>query len=101
MNTELIVADFVTARIEFTGKLHKDIAKEVGFRKPNMITMIKQGKSRLPLDKIGPMTKALEVNPMELLHMCMEAYHPETWKAIEPLLLSRSIGTTEVGPTGL
>ncbi len=86
MNNESQVARFITGRIEATGKLQKDIAEKVGFEKPNIITMIKQGKTKLPLDKIGPMAKALEVDPVHLLKLCMEEYHPNTWKAIAPFM---------------
>lgn len=82
------VARFVANRIQMTGKLQKDIAREAGFDKPNMITMIKQGRTRLPLDKVGPMARALETEPVSLLQMCLEEYHPETWKAIAPFMES-------------
>ena len=88
METTSQVARFVNSRIEATGQLQKDIAMQVGFDKPNMITMIKQGKTRLPLDKVGPMAKALETDPVRLLSMCMEEYHPATWKAIAPYMES-------------
>lgn len=82
------VAKFIASRIETSGQLQKDIAEKVGFEKPNMITMVKQGKSRLPIDKIGPMAQALELDPVALFAMCMEEYHPNTWKAIAPFIES-------------
>ncbi len=86
MQTTSQVARFIAARIEATGQLQKDIAVKCGFEKPNIITMIKQGTTRLPLDKIGPMAIALGVDPVQLFKMCMEEYHPATWKAIAPLI---------------
>ena len=86
METSSHVARFIARRIEETGQLQKDIATKCGFDKPNMITMIKQGLTRLPLDKIGPMAMALETDPVQLLKMCMEEYQPATWKAIEPFM---------------
>lgn len=86
MKTSSHVARFINNRIEETGQLQKDIAAKCGFDKPNIITMIKQGSTRLPLDKIGPMAKALETDPVQLLKMCMEEYHPATWRAIEPFM---------------
>ena len=80
------VAIFIAERIETTGQLQKDVAAKAGFAKPNIITMLKQGKARLPLDKIGPMAQALETDPVHLLLICMEEYHPSTWKAIAPFM---------------
>ena len=68
------VARFITARIEASGYSQKDIATLSGFERPNIITMIKQGKTRLPLDKIGPMANALETDATQLLKMCLEEY---------------------------
>ena len=86
METTSRVARFITERIEATAKLQKDVATKVGFDKPNMITMIKQGRTRLPLDKVGPMAMALETDPVALLQMCMEEYQPKTWAAIAPFM---------------
>lgn len=88
METTSSVAHFIASRIEASGQLQKDIAEKVGFEKPNMITMVKQGKTRLPIDKIGPMAQALEIDPVALFAMCMAEYHPNTWKAIAPFLES-------------
>lgn len=86
MNKKSAVATFIAERIEATGKVQRHIAEKVGFESPNIITMIKKGITKLPLDKIGPMAKALDVDPMELYRMCMQEYHPDTWKAIAPFL---------------
>lgn len=86
METTSQVARFIERRIEETGQKQKDIAFKVGFEKPNVITMIKQGKTRLPLDKVGLMANALEIDPTELFQLCMEEYQPATWKVIAPYM---------------
>ena len=86
METTSNVARFIANRIEETGQLQKDIAAKVGFESPNIITMIKQGKTNLPIDKIGLMAAALETDPIQLFKMCFEEYQPATWKAIAPFM---------------
>ncbi|MDP2787085.1 MAG: hypothetical protein Q8O79_03290 [Pseudomonadota bacterium] len=88
METTSPVARLISERIDATEQLQKDIAMKAGFDKPNIITMIKQGKTRLPLDKVGPMAQALEIDPVQLLEMCLEEYQPATWKAIAPYMKS-------------
>lgn len=88
------VAQFISARLDETGQLQKDVAHKAGFGQPNIITMIKQGQTRLPLDKVGPMALALEVDPVSLMHMCLEEYYPTTWEAIVPFM-ERSITEDE------
>lgn len=82
------VARFIRSRIQSMGKPQKDIAREAGFDTPNMITMIKQGKTKLPISKVGPMAIALEADPVHLFQMCLEEYCPDTWKAIAPFMES-------------
>jgi len=48
--------------------------------------MIKQGRTKLPLAKVGPMAKALELDPTSLLKLCIKEYQPDTWDAISPYM---------------
>lgn len=86
--THCPVAYFINERIETLGFTQKDIAQQVGFDAPNMITMIKQGHTKLPYTKVGPMAAALETDPVALLKLCIATYQPETWRAIEPMMAS-------------
>lgn len=80
------VALLVTEQIRIIGKKQLEIAEEAGFENPNVITMIKQGRTKLPLGKVGLVAKALEIDPMYLLKLCIEEYQPETWEAIRPFM---------------
>lgn len=82
------VAQLIASRIANCGRPQCDIAREAGFEQPNVMTMIKQGRTKVPLGRIGPIAKALEIDPLVLLQMCMSEYHPETWNAIQPHLAS-------------
>lgn len=79
------VAEFIELQIETSGLLQADIAKACEFEKPNVITMIKQGKTKLPLAKIGHMARALNVDSILLFKMVIGEYMPDTWTAIEAL----------------
>lgn len=71
------VSEYITWQIALCGKSQIDIAKEAGFEKPNVITMIKQGKTKVPLNKIGSMAKALEIDPVFFFRLCMSEYMPD------------------------
>lgn len=79
------VAELLSFQIEAINKTQAEIATEVGFERPNVITMIKQGKTKLPIAKIGPMARALGLDPVFLFGFVMREYHPETWDAIESM----------------
>jgi len=78
------VARLISDLINGSKKQQNQIAEEVGFDKPNIISMIKSGKTKLP--KIARMARALDVDPLELLILCLKEYQPDNWAAIEPLL---------------
>jgi len=53
-------------------KSQGQIASEVGFPNPNMVTMIKNGTSKLALDRVPSMARALECDPAYLMRLAME-----------------------------
>ncbi len=77
------VAQFLTGAIRDSGKAQNDIAAECGWPKPNMVCMVKQGATRLPLDKVGTLAKSLEIDAVHLLRLTMQEYMPETFAAVE------------------
>ena len=79
----LSVAEYITAQISLCGRSQIDIATDTGFDKPNVITMIKQGKTKLPIDKCGKFATAIGVDPVYLYKMCMAEYYPDTAKELE------------------
>jgi len=76
------VAQYITHRIgelAAEGVKQIDIAKAAGFDRPNVITMIKQSKTKLPLDKIGRVARALKIDPRFLFELTMREYEPGLW----------------------
>lgn len=96
------VAEYLTAQIDLCGKAQLEIAKECGFGNANIITMFKQGKSKLPVSRIGAIAKALNVDALYLFTLVMSQYEPETWQVIEesifkqPLLSRNELEIIEV-----
>lgn len=90
------VAEFLTDQIERCGKLQTEIAEEIGFEKPNVITMIKKGSTKLPLAKIGLMAKSIGVDPILLFSMVIQEYLPETWGAIEDIFKQPILTSNEM-----
>ena len=53
-------------------KTQSEIAAQAGFINPNMITMIKQGKTNAALDRIPALARALECDPAYLMRLALE-----------------------------
>lgn len=58
-------------------KSQREIAFEVGYDRPNNISMIKNGDTKLPLDKVPAFAKALGVDPKHLYRLALEQHYPE------------------------
>ena len=53
-------------------KTQSQIAAEAGFVNPNMMVFLKNGRNKLPLDRIPSLAKALEVDPAFLMRLALE-----------------------------
>lgn len=74
------LARFLDKRIDALRgkKTQAEIAAETGFKTANMITMLKLGNTKLALDRVPSMAKALEVDPAYLLRLAFDQAFGET-----------------------
>lgn len=94
---QMTVARFLEIQFTQCGKSQTEIAKELGYRKPNILSMMKKGETKLPLDMVGPMARVLNADPMYLLRLTMSEYTPGTWASIEQIFgETRSVSREEM-----
>lgn len=53
-------------------KSQAEIAAEAGFVNANMMSLLKSGKNKVPLDRIPALAKALEVDPAYLMRLALD-----------------------------
>lgn len=53
-------------------KTQAEIASEAGFANANMLSMLKSGKNKVPLDRVPSLAKALEVDPAYLMRLTLD-----------------------------
>ena len=82
------VAQFIAIKVRESGKTQREIAHEAGFPNPNIITMFKTGATKVPVERVGPLAKALGVDTAYLLRLVMTEYAPDTWGEVERSLNS-------------
>ncbi len=75
-------------------KTQRQIADEIGYDKPNIITMFKQGTTRVPAEKVPALALALDYDPAMLLRAWMEEYSPDLLTVIDANL-GMSMSRTE------
>lgn len=77
------IAKFLTRRIlELRPITQAEIATKAGFANANMLTMMKQGVSKVPLDRVPQLAAALEVDPRYLFRLAIEQDGFETRKTV-------------------
>jgi len=75
--------EFLTQRIDLSKYTQVEIAKMLGYTKPNIISMFKQGLTKVPVEKIPVFARILNVDPTYALRMAMSEYMPGTLQAVE------------------
>ena len=93
MTNGVTLQEYLDKQIAFSSRSQKDIATDCGYQ-PNVITMIKQGRTKLPIAKVYPLAVALGIDPVHLLRLTMNEYQPETWLAVEKIM-GFSVSTNE------
>lgn len=67
-------------------KSQREIAAEAGYDRPNIISMFKRGETKVPLDRIPALAKALHVDPAHLFRLALEQQMPEVAKIMHQVI---------------
>ncbi|MCX7084144.1 MAG: hypothetical protein NTY69_01245 [Methylococcales bacterium] len=76
-------AEYVSTQIKKSPLSQKQISEAIGFKTPNLITMIKQGSIKIPLYLIPKLAETLNVDSAKLLAMALKEYNPDTFEAVK------------------
>jgi hypothetical protein len=89
----LKVHQVIAQAVSRSGKSRTQIASEIGYYGAKVIKNYEEGALQVPLDKIGPLATALNLDPVFLLRLALLEYHPEIQGAIETLFGGRALLT--------
>ncbi len=64
-------------------KTQAEVAKAAGFPRPNMLSMVKSGKARLPLERVPALAEALEIDPALLFRLVLA----ENWPGYDRVVI--------------
>jgi hypothetical protein len=78
------VAEYFDAQVNLRQMTLAQLSKDIGgVLKPNMLSMIRAGHTKVPLIHVGRIARALGIDPMFLMKMALQEYQPDNWKAIQ------------------
>lgn len=76
----------LAAAIEASELTQREIADRVGFKQANIISMLKSGETRVPLDRIPALARTLGMDERELLFLAIAEYHPGVHEVLVDVL---------------
>lgn len=76
------VADHLVKALDFSGRTQREIAEEIGYQKSNIISMMRAGQTKVPIEKIPPMARALGVDPVLFVRIALQEYLPTVWETM-------------------
>jgi transcriptional regulator with XRE-family HTH domain len=70
------VAEYIDYQVGKNLRTQAEIARAAGFDSANMITMLKQGRTKVPLDRVGPLADAMGCSRTYFMRLVLGEYHP-------------------------
>jgi predicted XRE-type DNA-binding protein len=83
-------AKFLSNAIESSCLSQRMIADRIGYPNPNVISMMKKGVTKVPINRIPQLAKVCGVDERAFLKIALSEYQPETWEVIQRHLISPS-----------
>lgn len=74
---------YMSWKIEHCDMSQRELAEQLGYKNPNNITMLKQGKTRFPVEKVPKFAEAIGLDPIKTLRLCLEEYNPQLLNVID------------------
>lgn len=94
------VARFLDKHLDTkVNKSHREIAQAAGWTQSNMVTMVKKGDAKLPLDRVAGLARAIDVDPLFLFRLALEQFMPddaETARMLEYICTKNEVAILEV-----
>ena len=81
--SEKSVAEYLAFHLDNSKRTQREIAQELGYANSNVVTMFKQGLTKIPVAVAPKMAIAIGVDPGQFLKMVLNEYMPELLPEIE------------------
>ncbi len=80
------VHEYIEKQLYLSGKSQREVADALGYKNQNIISVFKNGKSKVPVNKVGALATVLGIDKKFFLHMVMNEYMPDVWKSMMEIL---------------
>jgi hypothetical protein len=91
-DSTMSVADYFSNQVAANQKTLAGLSNDIGgVLRPNVLSMIGNGRVKLPLKHVGTIARALNIDPAFFMRMCLREYQPDMWIAVEESLGSQMV----------
>ncbi|MFC4236236.1 hypothetical protein ACFOY8_13550 [Thalassospira xianhensis] len=70
------VSKLINERIHHLDYTNAFVGMKLGLQSGNMVSMLRRGQAKLPLERVQEVAKLLEVCPVALMKLCLQTYQP-------------------------
>lgn len=84
----ITVAQFIAKHLDkqqSKGITQRMIAEKLGYKMPNMVSMLRRAEVKTPIPKVPALARALEVDPALLFRLVMIEHWPDELDAIQDI----------------
>jgi|GEM_PF-3125066 len=81
------VRETIDRAINLTGKTLVEIADELGYKNSNFLTLLRKGRSRVPMERAEEIAEVLGLDPAVFIMQCLDEYQPEFAKTLRSVFL--------------
>ncbi|GJD45934.1 hypothetical protein AFCDBAGC_3812 [Methylobacterium cerastii] len=91
------IANLIRDRInELSGvKTQRQIAAEIGYDKPQVLSMYKRGEAKVPLERLPAFARALDIDLVVLFRAGLEQWWPNEREALDQMFSERIVSARE------
>jgi hypothetical protein len=82
METTVTVQQFITIAIATSGKSDQELARELGYQSTQSITLLKNGRVKVPIERVSAFANALGVDAKALMSTVLNEYMSDSWQEI-------------------
>lgn len=86
----------ISDAIDRCAKTQVQIARELGYRQSNFVTMLKKGRNRVPHGKVHDLALSLGLDPDALVRSWFEAYQPNAVAFLARFPATRDYGIESI-----
>ena len=80
------VADYLAEKTTACGKTAQEIAAAIGYASADVVHAFTHGTAKVPLNRIGLLARALEIDSVYFLRLVLSEYMPDVLVAIDDAL---------------